>query len=178
MTIHSWKVLNSEYIRKGVRVDTCQLFGGQILEPLVLEYGTWVFLLGITREQQVILIRQYRHGQQQVLWEFPGGMVDPGEDPLEAARREFLEETGYSSDRFIETGKLFPNPGNQNNMMVTYLALDVEKVADQSLDETEEIEVYLKPLNEVLEMVRSGELIQALHVANLFMALMHLGRIG
>ena len=177
MPITPWKILDSTYLRKGARVDTCELPNGQILKPLVLEYGTWVFILGITKDEQVVLIRQYRHGLQQVLWEFPGGMVEEGEPPLEAARREFLEETGYTSERFIETGKLSPNPANHTNMMYTYLALDVEKVGEQNLDETEEIEVYLKPLEEVVAMIREGEFIQALHITTLYLALSQLGRI-
>ncbi|MBN1451223.1 MAG: NUDIX hydrolase [Anaerolineales bacterium] len=177
MTIKPWKVLETTYLRKKVRIDKCELPNGQTLEPLILEYGSWVTVFALTKDQEVVLIRQYRHGVQQVLWEFPGGVVDDGEETLEAAKRELLEETGYISDRFIEIGKIFPNSVSFTNSAYFFLALDVEKVSDQNLDETEEIEVFLKSLDETIDMAKHGELEQAIHITALFYALAYLGRI-
>ena len=172
MTIKPWKILETNYLR-----DKCELSNNQILEPLVLEYGTWVTILALTKDSEALMIRQYRHGIQQVIWEFPGGGVEDGENPLDAAKRELLEETGYTGQEFFETGMVSPNPASQTNFMYSFLALNAERVGKQSLDETEEIEVFLKPLDEVIEMAKKGDIFQALHISTLFAALAHLDRI-
>ena len=92
-------------------------------------------------------------------------------------KRELLEETGYASENIVEVGKFFPNPSIQSNLMYAYLALDVEKVAGQHLDDAEEIEVFPTPLDEVIRMAKSGEFPHALQVAVLFHVLAYLNRI-
>ncbi|MEY2820035.1 MAG: hypothetical protein RL275_3498, partial [Chloroflexota bacterium] len=103
--------------------------------------------------------------------------VDEGEDPLAGARRELMEETGYSAENFVEVGRIYPNPAIQENTLFCYLATDVELTGEQHFDETEEIEVHLVKLDELLGMVRNGKFKHALHVAVLFQALAHLGYI-
>src|SRR5574338_1286875 len=154
MTLKPWKVLESSYLRKNVRVDKCEIANGMILEPLVLEYGDWVTVLALTQDGQVPLVRQYRHGVQSVIWELPGGMLEPGETPIEGGLRELLEETGFTGERGLQVGQAFPNPGNHNNTNYSVLALDVQKVSEQHLDATEDIEVALIPIDEVIEMAR------------------------
>src|SRR6188474_2464273 len=146
MTITPWKVLQSNYLRNDVRVDKCETSNGKIIEPLVLEYGTWVTTVALTQHQEVLLIKQYRHGAQKIIWELPGGAVDEDEKPITAAKRELLEETGYSSDNIIEIGRVSPNPASHTNLMYAYIALDAKRVGSQALDEIEEIEVYPIPL--------------------------------
>jgi ADP-ribose pyrophosphatase len=177
MTITPWKILESNYLRKNVRIDKCETSNGRVIEPLVLEYGTWVTIVALTEQQKVLLIKQYRHGAQKIIWELPGGAVEEGEEPRDAAKRELLEETGYASDNIIEVGKVSPNPASHNNLMYAYIALDAQKVGDQALDEIEEIEVYPIPLDEVIRMVKHGEILQSLHVSTLFFALYHLNRV-
>lgn len=177
MTIKPWKILESTYLRKNVRVDRCELSNGLIIEPLILEYDPWVMIMAMTKQEEVLLIKQYRHGIKKVIWELPGGVVDPGEDPKVAARRELLEETGYAGPTLIEIGSISPNPASHTNMVYCYLVPDAEKVDVQHLDEAEEIEVYPTPLDQMIEMAKNGELSQALHVTTLFFALAHLGRI-
>ena len=178
MTITPWKILESNYLRNKVRIDKCETSNGKIIEPLILEYGTWVTIVALTKQQEVLLIKQYRHGAQKIIWELPGGAVDEGEEPITAAKRELLEETGYSSDNIIEIGKVSPNPASHTNLMYAYVALDAKKVGSQALDEIEEIEVYPIPLDEAILMVRNGKLLQSLHVSSLFFALVHLNRIS
>jgi 8-oxo-dGTP pyrophosphatase MutT (NUDIX family) len=145
---------------------------------MVLEFGTWAIIIAITPQQEVILIRQYRHGVGKVIWEIPGGVVDPGETPLQAAGRELLEETGYRAATIIETGVVSPNPDNHTNFMHTFLALDVVKASEQDLDDSEEIDIHPIPLNEVIRMALDGEILQAMHISALFFALAHLKRIS
>jgi 8-oxo-dGTP pyrophosphatase MutT (NUDIX family) len=143
----------------------------------VLEFDAWANILAVTKNNEVVLVRQYRHGVQEVLLELPGGVVDEGESPLEGAKRELMEETGYKAGQIIEVGKFYPNPAIQQNILYCYLATDVEWAGEQDLDESEEIEVVLVPLDELVEMVKQGKLLHALNVAAIFQALVHLGRV-
>jgi ADP-ribose pyrophosphatase len=179
MTVRPWKILASTHLRENIRLDRCELPNGQIIEGTVLEFSTWATVLALTRAQDVVLIRQYRHGAQKVIIELPGGVMDrEDESPLAAARRELQEETGYTSERFVQVGCVSPNPANQTNLVYSFLALDAEKVSDQRLDEAEEIEVLLKPLEEVIAMAKKGDLLQSMQVSALFFALAYMNRIS
>ena len=179
MTITPWKILESHHLHKNVRIDKCELPDGQVIDGFVLEYGDWATILAITKEQQVVMVRQYRHGARKVILELPGGAADEDdENPLQAARRELLEETGYTSDHFIQIGCVSPNPANHTNLIYSFLALDAYQAGVQNLDETEEIEVELKPLEEVINMARTGELLQSMQVSTVFFALAFLDRIA
>jgi ADP-ribose pyrophosphatase len=103
-------------------------------------------------------------------------MDEEDESPQQAAQRELLEETGYTSNKFIEVGKIYSNPATHTNLTHSFLALDVKKVDQQNLDETEDIEVYLVPLDELVSQAKVGGLPQALHVSALFFALAYLER--
>ena len=177
MPITPWKILSSSHPLPNIRLDQCELRDGRHIQGFVLEFHDWVTVLALTKQNEVVMIRQYRHGAQQVIEELPGGMIDPEDrDPLEGARRELLEETGYTSERFVLVGKVSPNPAIQNNTIYSYLALDAEQAGAQSLDETEEIEVLLKPLDEVVRMAQNSQLLQAMQVATVFFTLAWLER--
>ena len=177
MSLTPWKILSSRHIHPRFRLDTVELANGKTFEPMVFEFRSWANVLAITKNNEVVLVKQYRHGVQENLLELPGGVVDEGEDPLEGARRELMEETGYSAKNIVEVGRIYPNPAIQHNTLFCYVATDVEKIGVQHLDEAEEIEVHLVPLDDLVEMVRRGEFRHALHVAVLFQALVHLGRV-
>lgn len=179
MTVKPWKILESKHIHRNLRIDKCELPNGEVFEGTVFEFGDWVTVLALTREDQVVMIRQYRHGVQKVILEFPGGMIDAAdENPQSAAMRELREETGYTSERWIQVGCVSPNPAIQTNWIYSFLALDAVKMGEQDLDATEEIEVILKPLSEVTDMAKKGELLQSMQVSALFFALAYLKRIG
>jgi 8-oxo-dGTP pyrophosphatase MutT (NUDIX family) len=144
----------------------------------VLEFQTWANVLAVTKDQKVVLVKQYRHGVQEVLLELPGGVVEYGETPMDGIKRELLEETGYSTDQFIEVGSFYPNPANQTKTMYSFLALDVEKIATPHLDDGEDLEVHLVPLDELIAMTKHGEFLHALQVATLFRALLYMGRVS
>jgi len=111
------------------------------------------------------MVRQYRHGSGEVTLEIPGGLVDPGDTPKEAASRELLEETGYQAQDWVKIGEVNPNPALFDNRCYTYLARNVEKVTGLSLDQTEDIEVVLIPIADIPEMIRNGKIDHAIVIA-------------
>src|SRR5215217_753956 len=176
MIMKPWKTLETKHVYAGIRIDRCELPNGHILDCQLLAYADEIMIFALTKQQEVVLIRQYRHGVQQVILALPGGSVDEGESPLEAAKRELMEETGYSSETFIEVGCASPNPAIHTNKIYFFLALDAEQAGNQSTDDTQSIEVSLMPLQEVIGMARSGDLIHSLNISTLFFVLEHLHR--
>jgi 8-oxo-dGTP pyrophosphatase MutT (NUDIX family) len=164
-------------MRPRFRFDKCELPNGRIFEAMALEFRAWAVVVALTKNQEVVLIRQYRHGAQEVFWEFPGGVVEEDENPLAGARRELVEETGYTTSNIVEVGKFHPNPALQTNVLHAFLAFDVEKTDIQQLDEAEEIEVHIVPLDELIAMTKRGEFRNGLQVAALFHVLAYLKRI-
>lgn len=178
MTIAPWKILESSYLRPYFRLDQCELPNGKMLEAFILEFRPWANVLALTKDNKAVLIKQYRHGVQEVLWELPGGIVDDNETPMEGVQRELLEETGYRSFNIVQVGKFYPNPAIQNETMYCFLAMDAEKVAGQHLDDGEDIEIHLVDLDELINMTKRGEFLHALQVATLFHALVYLDRVN
>jgi len=178
MIIKPWKIVETSYLHPSIRVDQCELSNGHILDCHVLEYEDEIIVFALTKKQEVVLINQYRHGIQQVILELPGGSVDEGESPLEAAKRELMEETGYVSDTWIEVGCASPNPAIYTNRIYSFLAMEVEKIGEQSAYDAENIEVFLFSLEEVIAMAKRGDLIHSLNVSTLFFVLEYLHRIS
>lgn len=177
-TLHSHYALRDEWLT--VRVDTCQMPAGQVVEPYyVFEYRDYVNVVAITPRREVVLIRQYRHGIGRTILEIPGGVMDPGDNsPQLTALRELREETGYSAARLEHLCTLSPNPSSYNNLVHSYLALDAQIDAAAMPDEHEQLEIVLVPLEELREMLRAGQFLQAMHASALFYALLHLKEIG
>ncbi len=131
----------------------------------VLESPDWVNIIPVTPDGQVVLIHQYRHGIDQITLEIPGGMVDPHDpSPLDAARREMQEETGFDSENIVPLGVIHPNPAIQGNRCHTFLAQDAVKRFDPQFDTTEEAEVTLVPLSNIPALVKQGAISHALVV--------------
>ena len=177
MPIRPWKVLETSYFRPRFRIDKCELSNGNLLDATIFEFRAWANVVALTKNGDVVLVRQYRHGVCDVLWEFPGGVVEDGEDPVDGAKRELLEETGYTSSNLIQVARLYPNPALQTNALYCFLALDAEKVGGQNLDAGEDIEVDLVPLDKLIEMTIRGEFPHALMAAVLFSTLAYMDRI-
>ena len=131
----------------------------------VIECPDWVNVIALTKENEIVLIEQYRQGTEEIILEIPGGMIDAGEEPETAARRELLEETGYESNEFVYLGKSRPNPAIQNNWMHHYLALDCEKTRETAFDEHESLLTKLSPLSEIPQLIRSEQITHSLAVA-------------
>ncbi len=168
-----WRVLDREYIIKRpwftARRDKVELPDGRVIEEYyVLEYPDWVNVIAITKDGQFVMERQYRHGLGVDSTELPCGVMEKGEDPLEAAKRELLEETGYGNGEWTKLMAIGPNPGSQNNLTHCFLAVGVEKIAEQSLDDTEELTVHLMSEAEVKSLLENNQICQALMVAPLW----------
>lgn len=134
-----------------------------------IECPEWIVIIPIYRDEngvlRVIVERQYRHGSDSVTLEYPAGLVEKGEDPLVAARRELLEETGFEAGRVTHLGTLNPNNAFMSNHQHYYLAEDLHLVSGQDLDANEEIDVYSLPLDEVVRKMGTGSADNALMVA-------------
>lgn len=177
MPIKPWKVLETSYFRPRFRIDKCELPNGNFLDATIFEFRAWANVVALTKNGEVVLVKQYRHGVCEALLEFPGGVVEDGEDPAEGVRRELMEETGYTATDMILVGKVYPNPALQTNTLHCFVARDAEKVQEQNLDAGEDIEVHLVPLDELIAIAKCGQFPHALDIAVLFQALVYLDRI-
>lgn len=176
--IEIWKRNTSEEIADcrvfKVREDFCERESdGAKHTFFVIEVTDWVNVIALTKEKEVVLIEQYRQGIEEIVLEIPGGMIDDGEDAKEGARRELLEETGYSSNEFIYLGKSRPNPAIQNNWMHHYLALDCEKTEETDFDEHESLLTKLVPLPEIENLIRDGKITHSLVHAGFYFLNLH-----
>lgn len=171
-TLRPWRTVSSQ------QVLDCGIFtihkvnresddGNKGGDFYTIDSRDWVNVLAITPDERMIIIRQYRHGSDEISIEIPGGIVDQGESPIEAARRELLEETGFDSSRLVELGRVRANPAFMTNWMYYVLALDVHPVGETSFDDWEEISMELLPIPDVDEMVRRGDITHAYAVAAL-----------
>ena len=180
MEILKWQKLSTRYLVKEkwatLRVDTVKLQTGVIKDDYyVLEYPNWVNAIALTRENKVILVRQYRHAADIVSLEVPGGVIDGDEAPEDAVKRELLEETGYSFDRAELIATLYPNPATSTNVTFTYLLTGGVKTHEQHLDEHEILNVEEYSIEEVKQLLKDNKIDQALHAAALFYGLLKLG---
>lgn len=178
-----WKTLSSEYLFNDkwfkVRRDKCETPGGKIVDPYyVYEFSTWVGALPVTEEGKIIMVKQYRHALGETCIEIPGGCVDDTDTNVEyAIARELLEETGYTFSSFDYLGKISPNPSTNSNLLHMFLAKGGKKVAEQKLDENEEIEVLEMSMDELKQLLRGNKIIQGMHVSCIMYALERLGEL-
>ena len=169
--IKKWKKINSEIITEN-KIFT--LWENKCLSPkdgkkysfLSLDTCDWVNIIPLTKDNEVILIKQFRHGNNEITLEIPGGMTDrEDKSPQESALRELVEETGYTCNEMIKLGECSPNPAIFNNLLHIYLAKNVEKKYEQNLENTEEIEITKVHINRMPSLIKSGKINHALVIA-------------
>lgn len=142
--------------------------GFEIPDFYVEELPNWVNVIAITKDSEFLIEEQYRHGIGCVCFELCAGVVEDGETPLDAAKRELLEETGYVSNDWIDYGCYAPNTSGCNNCCYTFIATNIEKVAEQTLDKTEDIVIHLLKEEEIKKMMLDGRIIEAVMLAPLW----------
>lgn len=156
------KKLSGELIYDGrilsVEKDMVELENGKTAAREVVRHPGGVCVAALDDEGNTFLVRQLRYPYQEVIPELPAGKLDKGsEDPLEAGKRELLEETGLIAREYYDLGKLYPSPGYCDEVIHLYAATGLTRAA-QNLDEDEFLEVDRVSLDDAVEMVLTGEI--------------------
>jgi 8-oxo-dGTP pyrophosphatase MutT (NUDIX family) len=172
----AWTEISRERMYKTPIFDVCTTYrkssDGKTAAFTLLECGDWVNIVPLLKngagEDCFLMVRQYRQGSRSLTLEFPGGLVDPGEDPRVAAERELREETGYEAGTVFLAGEINPNPAFMANRCSTFIAADLRKTAAQDLDENELVDYELVPVAEPEKHMGCGVYNHAIMVVAFF----------
>lgn len=180
--IRKWKPLHSQLVFDNqwcqVRQDTVELPNGKIIDDYFVHIRPDIALvLAVTTNQEIVFVRQYRHGVGKILLELPGGSFDPQvEDHLTAAARELEEETCYVAQQLTELAILYDNPVKDTNKIHLILASNAQPTGKQQLDITEAVEIELIPIQDVIGKIAAGEICVSGTIAALFLGLDYLAK--
>jgi len=162
-TLHHGRVFN--LIRENVTLDN-----GVTTDMEFVEHPGATAVIPMLNESRVLLLKQYRHSLRKYIWEIPAGTLDPQESIMNCAKRELIEETGYSAHQWQKLGEITPVPGYSDERIHIFLATDLQP-AEQNLDTDEIINVHDVGFSEAIEMIKTGEIQDAKSITGLFLAL-------
>jgi 8-oxo-dGTP pyrophosphatase MutT (NUDIX family) len=151
-----------------VQESSCRSPEGSPGVYTILEARDWAIVVPVldtARGREFVMVRQWRHGVRELSLEFPGGVIEGGEDPEAAAIRELEEETGYTPEKILKIGEMSPNPAIMANHVHFFLAGGLRPRGDQRLDEDEYLEVETLPAEEVIRNIGAPPYIHALMAA-------------
>lgn len=168
-----WKLISSTYLHRKnwltVRCDHLRLPNGhEIPEYFVLEYPAWINVIALDDAGQFILVRQFRYGLGATHYELCAGVCEPDETPLEAARRELMEETGYGGGEWEEFIVTSPNPATSDNLVYCYIAHNLKVLSAPFPEASEQLEVHVVGKARLYELMDTGGIVQATHLAALW----------
>ena len=168
------KINNRQILHRG-RVfnlirENVTLVNGSTTDMEFVEHPGATAIIPMLNESRVLLLKQYRHALREHIWEIPAGTLEPNEEVINCARRELIEETGYSAGQWQKLAKITPVPGYSNERIHIYLATDL-KPAEQNLDKDEIINVHEVELSEAIEMIKMGEIQDAKSITGLYLTL-------
>lgn len=132
--------------------------GSTLRDYYVVEEKNGVTIVALTPEREILLVEQFRPPVEEITFDLPGGLIEEGDtDPLLRAQHELKEETGYVSDNWVDLGHFYPAPHRLHNTQRCYLALDIQKAADQKLDATEFVTYKTVSMSELERMIAANE---------------------
>ncbi len=175
--IDTWQVKDSELVLDHrwakVRRDRCLLPSGFELDGYYYwEGGDFAQIFAITSDNQIVLVRQYKHGVKEIVLELPAGMIDTDDaSPLITAQRELLEETGFEASEWQKLGTLNVSSAKSTTRAYPFLARNAQLTQEVSLDENEAIEVVLCSMPELLNLIAKGDIRDSNSIATCLLAL-------
>ncbi len=170
-----WEVLSSRTLIERrwltVREDRVRTASGHVIDEFhVIDTPSWACVCCVTAARELVLIEQYRHGRRAITLELPAGVIEAAETPLGGAQRELREETGFEAERWIPLATLTPEPARGTHRAHLFVALGAVQRHAQCLDASEDVCVRRFPLGAVDELIDSGRIEHAVHVASLLLA--------
>ena len=168
-----WELIESEYAFQclwlKVRKDKVRVSNVIVIDDYyVVEASDWVNVIAITEDGRIVMEKQYRQGIRKICYELPSGMVEQDEKPLEAAKRELAEETGYAGGDWHPFGRYAPNASGMSNVCHTFIAYGVKPQTPPCREITEDIRVSLMTEDEVRNLLETNEIIEAVMAAPLW----------
>lgn len=170
-----WEVLRSDILIDRwwitVRVDQVRMGNGAELEEFhVMEYPDWVCVVCRTDHRTILVVEQYRHAIGRIIHELPAGTVSPGQDPLEAAKQELLEEAGYEAEHWIYLGRIATEPSRHTNWAHCFFADGARRVSDPTPEASEDLALHEISPEELLQWIDAGKWVHGVQLSAILLA--------